>query len=144
MSEKSEYHWFALPSGTCRHCSVTPSLAKQLNVSLLKLMLIPKCSFWEHYLPSISEDPTYLLGRKGLKYNPSRSSQSSLKAMVIEECSKGARKRLTHKFPQRNLRKAAPLASSAPPLLAPSFLSLLHIYSITSRWRGVRHLRKMY
>ena len=57
---------FALPTGTCRHFSMTPALAKQLNLSLLKPMLIPKCCVWEYYLPQISEDSTYLLGRKGL------------------------------------------------------------------------------
>lgn len=68
--------------------------------------------------------------------------KSSLTARATEECW-GGKKETYLKFLQRNVREAAPLAPSLHPPL-PSFLSLLYIDSVTSRWRKMTHLRKMY
>lgn len=102
-SEKFDYLQFALPAGSCRHFSITPALAKQLNLSLLKPMLIPKCSFWEYYLPQISEDSTYLLGEKGLYFwFPLKFFKGKGNRRMLPR----GRKRPIYKFSQRNIREA--------------------------------------
>lgn len=115
VSEKFDYLQFALPAGTCRHFSMTPALAKQLNLSLLKPMLIPKCSLWEYYLPRSLEIQHTFWGRRGCI---SDFHKSSLKARQQKNAPK--EKRPIYKFSQRNIREAL--------LLAPIFhlLPFLH------------------
>lgn len=132
VSEKFDYLQFALRAGTCRHFSMTPALAKQLNLSLLKPMLIPKCSLWEYYLPQISENSTYLLGKKGLYF---WFPQKFFKGKGNRRMLQGGKKRPIYKFSQRNIREALLWHPS-------SIFSLFCIDSITSRWRRMRYLSK--